>query len=105
MKMFEFCDHVSKDPREMVFACQFVDERNAIYLFREYMSRTNLHPELKATLEKIIPDEYFHVSNGRTAARMLAKEGIDAQKRLLEIAGETLHYTITDILGTSQARD
>jgi hypothetical protein len=97
MRMFDFCDGVSKDPREMVFACQFVDERNAIFLFREYMSRTNLHPEFLSTLEKIIPDEYFHVSNGRTAARMLAKEGASAQERLLEIASETLYYTITDI--------
>jgi hypothetical protein len=98
MRMFDFCDGVSDDPREMVFACQFVDERNAISLFREYMSRTNLHPEFQTTLEKIIPDEYFHVSNGRTAARMLAREGKNAQQRLLEIAGETLYYTITDII-------
>jgi hypothetical protein len=105
MRMFDFCDRFSDDPREMVFACQFVDERNAIYLFREYMSRTNLHPELQTTLEKIIPDEYFHVSNGRTAARMLAKEGEKAQTRLLEIAGETLYYTITDIIGASESGD
>jgi hypothetical protein len=105
MKMFDFCDQVSSDPREMVFACQFVDERNAIFLFRETMSRTNLHPEFRSTLERIIPDEYFHVSNGRTAARMLAKEGEKAQRRLLDIGAKTLHYTITDIIGSSQAGD
>jgi hypothetical protein len=98
MAMFDFVDTFSDDPRERAFVCQFVNERYVIFLFRDSMLRYGVHPEFRKTLEAVIPDEYFHVSNGRTAARLLAKEGNRAQERLVELAAETISQPIADII-------
>jgi hypothetical protein len=102
LKMFDYCDEVSDDPREMVFTCQFNTEKFAIFLFKESMSKLSLHEEFQKALEQILPDEYFHVSNGRTAGLMLAREGVKARERLLELAARTLAFTAGAIQGSGE---
>jgi hypothetical protein len=98
MEMFDFVDTFSDDPRERAFVCQFVNERYVIFLFRDSMLRYGLHPEFRKTLEAVIPDEYFHVSNGRTAARLLAHEGPRRQGQMLELTAQTISQPIADII-------
>jgi hypothetical protein len=92
MAMFDYCDQVSDDVRENVFNNQFCTEKWAIFLFKTSMEKLELHHEFKATLERILPDEYFHVSNGREAAMMLAREGEAEQARMIEIATAMMEY-------------
>jgi hypothetical protein len=92
MAMFDYCDQVSDDVRESVFNNQFCTEKWAIFLFKTSMEKLELHPEFRTTLEQILPDEHFHVSNGREAARMLARDGEEEQARMIQIATAMMAY-------------
>jgi hypothetical protein len=102
MGMFDFVDTFSDDARERAFVCQFINERYVIFLFRDSMLRYGVHPEFRKTLEAVIPDEYFHVSNGRTAARLLANEGSKTQERVIELAAQTISQPIADIIESGE---
>ena len=89
---FAYCDTMSEDPLELVFNCQFCCEKWGVVLFTEAAAKADLDPRYRAVLEQILPDEHFHVANGRMAARILARRGETAQRRMLEIAARMLAY-------------
>jgi hypothetical protein len=93
LRMFDLYDTISEDVVEAIFTDQFVSEKGAIPLFRAQVEHPGGHPEFHTTLEKILPDEYFHASIGRTAGKMLAKQGEEKQARMLDLASIMLEET------------
>ena len=89
---FDYCDKMSEDPLELVFNCQFCCEKWGVVLFQEAAAKSNLDPRYRAVLDQILPDEHFHVANGRMAARILARQGETSQRRMLEIAARMLAF-------------
>ncbi|GBC82751.1 hypothetical protein HRbin10_01883 [bacterium HR10] len=84
---FDYCDQVSEDPLELIFNCQFCCEKWAIPLFTNLAKKAYTNEDLRETLTReILPDEYFHIANGRLAARYLARRGDAQQDRMLDIA-------------------
>ncbi|RMG47184.1 MAG: hypothetical protein D6723_16375 [Acidobacteria bacterium] len=84
---FDYCDQVSEDPLELVFNCQFCCEKWAVPLFTNLAKKAYTNKSLSRLLtEEILPDEYFHIANGRLAARLLAKRGEEQRDRMLDIA-------------------
>lgn len=97
-RMFQYCDERSSDDvREQIFSCQFVDERFPLHLFEGVKGVPGLHPGFFKALESIVPDEKFHVRRvGRMAAELLAAEGGEAHRRMLDLASRVLPYTLSD---------
>lgn len=97
-EMFAYCDErCSDDVREQIFSCQFVDERFPLHLFAAVRDIPDLHPEFKRALDQIVPDEKFHVHGvGKMAAEMLAAEGVEEQRRMLDLAARILPFTLAD---------
>jgi hypothetical protein len=95
MKLFDYFDVVSEDILEEMFVCQFCSEKAALWLFTVSMNKYQIHPDLRTTLEQIIPDEKSHVANGRVATRMLARKGDKTQSRLIGLATEQMIFTYT----------
>lgn len=100
-RMFAYCDsECSEDVREQIFSCQFVDERFPLHLFSRLKEHPGVHPEFRQALEKVVPDEVFHVRGvGRMAAELLAAEGEARQRRMLDLAARILPYTLADKSG------
>jgi hypothetical protein len=103
IQLFDYFDSVSEDVLEQMFVCQFCSEKAALRLFTVSMNKFDVHPQFRAVLDQIIPDEKFHVSNGRVAARLLAKRGEEAQRRLIDLAAEQMLYTQTALQGNAGA--
>ncbi|RMG44209.1 MAG: ferritin-like domain-containing protein [Acidobacteria bacterium] len=93
--MFEHYDSI-QDPLEEIICCQFISERGALIFFKEAL-KFDTHPELRSTVERILPDELFHIAVGRMAARMLAKQGRSAQERILELVTRELEFPAQSI--------
>jgi hypothetical protein len=93
LRMFDLYDNISENVVEAMFTDQFVSEKGAIPLFSAQVAHQDAHPVFKETLEKILPDEYFHASIGRTAGKMLAKQGDEEQERMLHLASLMLEET------------
>jgi hypothetical protein len=100
MGLFDYFD-TKEDILEEMFVCQFCSEKGALILFSECMAKYELHPDFKAVLEKILPDERFHVSNGKVAALLLAEKGEETQAKMVWLAAESIAYTIAGIEGGS----
>ncbi len=84
---FDYCDQVSDDPLELIFNCQFCCEKWAVPLFTNLAKKAYTNEDLRQTLaNEVLPDEHFHIANGRLAARYLAKRGAEQQDRMLNIA-------------------
>ncbi|RMG51807.1 MAG: ferritin-like domain-containing protein [Acidobacteria bacterium] len=100
LKMFDYCDSFA-DPLESVITCQFCTEKGAVFWFRAALESSEaLHPDFKATIEKIMPDEYFHVSNGRRAALIYAEQK-DKRDRLIRLCSDAVWITMNNIAGGS----
>jgi len=89
---FEYCDTMSDDVLERVYNCQFCCEKWGLVLFTNAAAKDKLDSRYRAVIEQILPDEHFHVANGRMAARLLARRGKESQQRMLEIAARMLAY-------------
>jgi hypothetical protein len=91
--MMDLYDTVSTDIVESIFSTQFCSESGAVVNFEEQATK-NLHPALAETVRQILPDEHFHVSIGRIAARILAEEGDAARERMFDLAALMVATTI-----------
>jgi hypothetical protein len=103
MDFFELCDNISPDAVEAVFACQFCTERGVLFYLGAVAEKPELHPVLKEGLVRINADEGFHVSIGRTAARILYKRGGEkARRRMFELAAEIVPIGLAGVQGACQ---
>jgi rubrerythrin len=93
--MFEHYDSI-QDALEEIICCQFISERGALIFFKEAL-KFDVHPTFRATVERILPDELFHVAIGRMAARQFAKQGRAAQERILELVARELEFPFQSI--------
>jgi hypothetical protein len=92
--MFDLYDTISDDVVEAIFADQFCSEKGAVHLFTAQLEKgRRMSPEYTETIQKILPDEYFHASIGRTAARILACRGEAERQRMLDLASTMLAQT------------
>jgi hypothetical protein len=100
LNMFDYCDSFS-DPLESIITCQFCTEKGAVFWFKAALETSDaLHPDFKATIEKIMPDEYFHVSNGRKAALIYAEQE-EKRDRLIRLCSDAVWITLSNIAGGS----
>jgi hypothetical protein len=103
MDFFQMCDNISPDPVEAVFACQFCTERGVLFYLGAVSEKPELHPVLKEGLVRINADEGFHVSIGRTAARILYKRGGEkARKRMFELAAQIVPIGLAGVQGACE---
>jgi hypothetical protein len=99
IEMFDYCDAVSPDSLESVLSCQFCTEKGAVVWFKAALAKSpNMHPDFKAVIEQIMPDEYFHVSNGRAAALILANQGEEKRVRLVRLCSDAVWFTMQNIV-------
>jgi hypothetical protein len=92
--MFDLYDTISDDVVEAIFADQFCSEKGAVHLFTAQLEKgKRMNAEYTETIQKILPDEYFHASIGRTAARILASRGEAERERMLDLASTMLAQT------------
>ena len=102
IEMFDYCDQVSPDSLESVLSCQFCTEKGAIVWFKAALEKSpNMDPDFRAVIESIMPDEYFHVSNGRAAALILANQGEEKRVRVVRLCSDAVWFTMQNIVGGS----
>jgi hypothetical protein len=92
-RMMDLYDTVSEDVIETIFSTQFCSESGAVVNFEEQATK-ELHCALAEVVKQILPDEHFHVSIGRTAARILAEEGGRTRQKMLDLAALMVATTI-----------
>jgi hypothetical protein len=92
--MFDLYDTISDDVVEAIFADQFCSEKGAVHLFTAQLQKGRpMSSQYTETIQKILPDEYFHASIGRNAAKILASRGEAERERMLDLASAMLAQT------------